>query len=120
MLLVQTPTPPPSPDIFTVHDFPSPPFWVTMPPGAVTLIVLGIVAGCVIVLWPLMRALARRLEGRPASDPALLGEIEQLRTRLAELEQVPHRMADLEERLDFAERLLSQQRDVPRLERGSS
>lgn len=114
--MIQTPTPPPAPDIFTVHTFPSPPFWVTMPPEAVTLIVLGIVAGTVIILWPLIRALARRLEGRPASDPALLAEVEQLRNRLGELEQMTHRMADLEERLDFAERLLSQNRDVPRLE----
>ncbi len=111
-------TPAPLPDIPPIHDFPSPPFWVTMPPEAVTLIVLGIVAGGVIVLWPLMRALARRLEGRPAVDPAMLAEMEQMRIRMGDLEQLSHRMADLEERLDFAERLLSQNREVPRLEGG--
>ena len=84
------------------------------------MIILGIVAGCVIVLWPLMRALARRLEGRQGPDAATLAEVDQLRARLAELEHLPHRMADLEERLDFAERLLSQNREAPRLDRGSS
>lgn len=121
MLMLQTPPPaPPAPEIFQVHDFPSPPFWVTMPPQTVTIIILGIVAGCVIVLWPLMRALARRLEGRSAPDASTLAEVEQMRHRLAELEQLPHRLAELEERLDFAERLLGQQRDVQRLERGGT
>jgi Tfp pilus assembly protein PilO len=119
MMLLQTP-PPSLPDLPQVHDFPAPPFWVTLPPEAITIIVLAIVVGSVIVLWPLMRALARRLEGRSAPDPATLAEVQQLRSRMAELEQLPHRMADLEERLDFAERLLSQNREVQRLDRGAS
>jgi Tfp pilus assembly protein PilO len=119
MMLLQTPAPSQIPDI-QIHDFPSPPFWVTMPPQAVTIIILGIVAGCVIVLWPLMRALARRLEGRSTPDPATLAEVQQLRSRVAELEELPHRMADLEERLDFAERLLSQSREAQRIERGGA
>ncbi len=114
-MLLQTPTS--IPDI-QIHEFPSPPFWVTMPPEAVTLMVLGVVAGVVIITWPLIRALAKRLEGRQGADAIALAEVEQLRVRMAELEQLSHRMADLEERLDFAERLLSQNREVPRLEGG--
>ena len=49
-MMLQVPPPlPPLPDLSQVQDFPSPPFWVTLPPQAVTMIILGIVAGCVIV-----------------------------------------------------------------------
>jgi flagellar biosynthesis/type III secretory pathway M-ring protein FliF/YscJ len=73
--------------------------------GAIIAVVAIIVAG--IVLFPLIRALARRLErGRP--DDSALAEIEHLRGRVAELEQVQQRVAELEERVDFSERLLTQ------------
>jgi len=64
-----------------------------------------------------MRALARRIEGRPAVDSAMNADLESLRQRVNELEQLPHHVAELEERLDFAERLLGQQREMPRIER---
>jgi Tfp pilus assembly protein PilO len=70
-------------------------------------IVSIIVAG--LVFWPLIRAVARRIEGK-AVDPALMAEVEHLRSRVAELEGVQHRLAELEERVDFSERLLAQGR----------
>ena len=44
-----------------------------------------------------------------------LGEVEELRSRLAELEDVQRRLGELEERMDFAERLLTKQREGERL-----
>jgi flagellar biosynthesis/type III secretory pathway M-ring protein FliF/YscJ len=83
---------------------------------AAVLIVLASLATAIIVLWPLVRALARRLEARgPAAE--LDAEMNALRRRLDELEQGQSRVAELEERVDFAERLLAQHRDTDRLPR---
>lgn len=118
-MLLQTPAPPPPlPPVAQVFDFPALHWYQTISPQALTLISLGIVVGVVIIFYPLMRALARRLEGKAAADPALMAEVESLRQRVADLEQLPHHVAELEERLDFAERLLGQQREMPRIPRG--
>ncbi len=68
---------------------------------------------------------ANRLRGRKASRRDLAraiddiqgkaGDTEELQRRLGELEDVQRRLAEVEERLDFAERLLTKQRDVERL-----
>ncbi|HSR92035.1 MAG TPA: hypothetical protein VLK88_12080, partial [Gemmatimonadales bacterium] len=94
-----------------------PPPWVTLPPQVVLLISVAFIAGVTIVLWPLMRAFARRIEGRGV-NPSLQGEIEQLRARVSDVEGLQHRVAELEERVDFAERLLAQKREPERLGRG--
>ncbi|MFN8651768.1 MAG: hypothetical protein U0133_07680 [Gemmatimonadales bacterium] len=52
----------------------------------------------------------------PETDPA---ELDALRDRIAELEASQQRVAELEERVDFAERLLVQQRDPAQLPEGS-
>lgn len=92
------------------------PPWMTLPPWVTALIVLGFFAATATVLYPLMRAIGRRLEGKAASqDPALREEIERLHARLNELEGVQHHVAELEERLDFAERMLAQRREPDRL-----
>jgi hypothetical protein len=59
---------------------------------------------------PVARALADRVRGRAAvePDPTVLGELDQLRGRLAEVE----------ERLDFAERLLARARETDQLPGG--
>jgi len=44
-----------------------------------------------------------------------LGELDDLRKRLGEVEQVQQRLGELEERLDFAERLLTKQREAERI-----
>ncbi len=84
---------------------------------AVVMIVLLVMTACTIVLWPLVRALARRLEGRGGQDAALRGEVEQLHQRLGEVDQLQIRIAELEERLDFTERMLAQSREPDRLQR---
>lgn len=59
----------------------------------------------------LVPALVRRLEGRGgAADPAIEREVARLRDRVHELEGAEERLAELEERLDFAERMLTQAR----------
>jgi hypothetical protein len=60
------------------------------------------------LLWPLIKAIARRIEAGGAAADAR-GELEELRERVRQLEQANPRLAELEERLDFAERLLAQQ-----------
>ena len=58
---------------------------------------------------PVRKALLRRIEGAaPVADPHLADEVDQLRER----------MGELEERLDFTERLLAQQRDAVELPPG--
>lgn len=60
---------------------------------------------------PIRSAWLRKIEGKsPPHDPQLLGEVDQLRDRVGELE----------ERLDFAERLLAQQRDAAELPPGGA
>ncbi len=66
-----------------------------------------------------------RLRGRKASLRDLtqavdeirgkVGNPDELQQRLVELEDVQRRLSEVEERLDFAERLLTKQRDVERL-----
>lgn len=123
MILVQIPTPPvpparptPPPEVWTVQTLPSPPPWITLPPAVTLLIALGFFAACSVVLYPLMRALARRLEGRPSGpDPALRSELDQLRHRLEDVEILQTRVLELEERVDFTERLLAQRHEAQRL-----
>lgn len=91
------------------------------PPEAVLIAVATIIAVIVagFVLWPLARALARRIEGK-SIDPGLVNEVGQLRARVAELEESQHRLLELEERVDFSERLLTQGREGQPVERKGS
>lgn len=73
---------------------------------AAVMIVLLICTAMTIILWPLARALGRRLEGK-GTTAALQGELDQMQHRLAEVDVLHQRVAELEERLDFAERLLA-------------
>jgi hypothetical protein len=87
-----------------------------MDPAALTLTASIFFAVVFMLSLPLVKAIARRIESRHLSpDPALLAELEDLRTRLAELEQQQTRVHELEERIDFTERLLAQQREQARL-----
>ena len=102
-MMQQAPVPPTPPDfdpnlIFMQHGG----------PPAVVFIVVAVLAASVIILWPLMRAFARRLEGKGSVDAALRTEVDQLHARLAEVDILHGRVAELEERLDFTERLLAQ------------
>jgi hypothetical protein len=104
--LIQTPLPPlppMAPDPMVIMG-PGPPEWVGFV-AALSIIIGGI------ILFPLVRALARRLEGK-GSDGAMRAELEQLHDRLAEVEHMEQRLAELENRLEFSERLLTQQRET--------
>ena len=107
ILLQAVPPPPPSipfdPNLFLMNaDAP-----------ALVMMVVVVMAAFTIVLWPLARALARRLEGRGTVDAAALrAEVEQLQHRLTEVDTLQGRVAELEERLDFTERLLVRGQDA--------
>jgi hypothetical protein len=78
----------------------------------VLMMLVAALAAAVIILWPLVRAFARRLEGK-GGDAALRAEVEQLHHRLGEVDLLHSRVAELEERVDFTERLLAQTHDAP-------
>lgn len=121
MLLIQTPPAPTPPDPVIIGQFPFPetptPPWESLPPGVFLLICLAFVGGFVAVFWPLMRAIARRIEGKGRTDPALLEELDHLRARVVDLEAMQNRMGELEERVDFTERLLAQKSEPRELKR---
>jgi hypothetical protein len=66
-------------------------------------------ASIFVLRGPLGRAFADRIAGR---HPDHLGEGEAVR---ADVEGLKHRLAEVEERLDFAERLLTKQREADRI-----
>ena len=102
-MILQGPTPPIPP-----HFDPNLIFMQHGGPPAVVFIVVAALAASVIILWPLMRAFARRLEGKGTVDAALRADVEQLQARFSDVEILHSRVAELEERLDFTERLLAQ------------
>ena len=119
MILQGVPPVPPTP--------PAPPFDPNLiflndgGPPIVLLIVIAALTATVIILWPLMRAFGRRLEGKGGGDAALRAEVEQLQLRAGEVDALQHRVAELEERVDFTERLLAQTHDPqPRAIRGEA
>jgi hypothetical protein len=75
------------------------------------------VATTLILRGPIGKALARWIESWGGTNAALLAEarsgephrLEEIEHRLAELEAREARVAELEERLDFAERLLTRE-----------
>ena len=79
------------------------------------LIAFAIVA--VKFVGPLARAWARRLEGK-IGDPELRADMDHIRDQLSEMDGLRSRVQELEERVEFAERLLSQKRDQDLLQRG--
>lgn len=101
-IVMQTPTPPPSvPQVWEVpHSSMSEPVFV--------IVALAVVIGFVMVFYPLMRAFARRIEGRHQLDPGLQDDLEQLRSRAADVDSLHQRVGELEERVDFTERMLAQ------------
>jgi hypothetical protein len=104
---VQVPEIPPIPPIPPVPDVQV----LMIPPPMLAMISLAAVAAVAFVLYPIARALGRRLEGRGVSQE-LLQQLDELRERVRDLESSQHRVAELEERLDFTERLLAQRRDI--------
>lgn len=87
----------------------------TWPPQVFVMVILAGLVFTGVMLWPIIRALSRRLEG--ARNTKLQAELDDIRARLEALEQravtsgefdqAQHRLYDIEERLDFAERMLT-------------
>jgi hypothetical protein len=67
------------------------------------------------VSLPLMALMWVRFKTRAPRPGVLAGEIDEIHARLAELDLLQERLSEVEERLEFAERLLEQQREQPRL-----
>ena len=109
MIVVQAvpPVPPPVPSIPMQLD-----------PPAIVMLVLLITVAVTLICWPIARAIARRLEGKPSVTPALQGELDQLHHRLADVDLLQQRVAELEERLEFTERLLARGEGQATLPRG--
>jgi hypothetical protein len=84
----------------------------------VAAVVLLLGAGLILaaLIWPLIRAIARRIEGSSVAVQ-LQTELDALRERVRQLEEVAPRVAELEERLDFTERIVAQAREPERLQR---
>lgn len=98
----QAPTPPPDipPEVFALL--------ASIPPQVFVLVVLGVLAIGGSVVFLLVRAIARRLEGG-ANIRELRAEVELLRQRVTEVDAAHQRMAEIEDRLEFSERILAQQ-----------
>ncbi len=79
---------------------------------AIVTVMLAAIVGA--LLYPIARAFARRLEGGGPVE-AVRQELAEVHARLETLQQGQDRMAELEGRLDFAERILSKQRDAESL-----
>lgn len=110
-MIIQVPAPPvpPGPQ-FDPNLF----FMTDGGPPIILLIVIAALTALTIILWPIMRAFGRRLEGKSNPDPALKADVEQLHSRLGEVDNLHARVLELEERVDFTERLLSQTHDAPK------
>jgi Tfp pilus assembly protein PilO len=104
-MIVQTPIPPIPP----VPQLPGVPF----DPELIVLIIIASLVAATVILWPIMRALARRLEGKGTVDAALKSEVDQIYHRLGEVDTLHGRVAELEERLDFTERMLARAPEAP-------
>lgn len=111
-MILQTPAPPLPPPAMDPFIF-----------GRIQETVVGIVLTIAFVIvaikvfGPLARAWARKLEGK-VGDPELRAEVDQLRDQLGEMDGLRTRVQELEERVEFAERMLSQKRDQDLLQRG--
>jgi len=76
-------------------------------------IILGGIFGFVrLAQGPVGQALARRIQGHAAGDPELAADVAELREQV---DQFRRQLEETQERLDFAERLLSRQGPAARL-----
>lgn len=89
-----------------------------MPMSSDAIIVISVVAIVVagLILYPFIRALARRIEGKAGGNAQ--EELDELRSRIVALEEQAARVPELEERVDFAERMLANVRSAERLKEG--
>jgi Tfp pilus assembly protein PilO len=101
--------------LLQMHDGPSIGQLVVIMLGTVPI--LGILGWTAVKIFgPLGQAVSKRIAG--GSDGEYLEQ--RLESIVAELEQVKHQLAETQERLDFTERLLAQDRNPEQLRRGPS
>jgi hypothetical protein len=81
---------------------------------AAVALLLGVGLILAALVWPLIKAIARRIEGGAASVE-VQAELESMRDRLRQLEEMQPRMLELEERVDFTERMVAKGREPDRL-----
>lgn len=89
-----------------------------MGPGDVLamLILFGSITAIITLRGPLGRAIADRIAGRAHPHDPDLDRLAEMSDRvLGELDDVRHRLVELEERQEFTERVLAQQRERPGL-----
>lgn len=112
MILAQGAPPPPPPP----PQGPSSEMFIsgTLEDMAAVVLLLGVALILAALIWPLIKAIARRIEGGSASAEVQT-ELEGLRERVRHLEGMQPRMTELEERVDFAERLLAQPQQPARV-----
>jgi hypothetical protein len=76
-----------------------------------TLISVGVLS-LALVLGPVGRAIARRIEGKGLGDPKHIAMLEDLASREDDTTELRRELSELQERVDFAERLLAQRPDM--------
>jgi flagellar biosynthesis/type III secretory pathway M-ring protein FliF/YscJ len=81
---------------------------------AVAVVVIVAAVGSIVILWTLVRGLIRKWSAPPAADVPAVQELQQSVRRLQA------EVGELQERLDFAERVLTSRSEAERLERGRS
>jgi ABC-type phosphate transport system auxiliary subunit len=87
------------------------------PPGELAMFLAIGAAALGLFFGPIGMALGRRLSGRAYRAPA---ELEEMGAQVtAEMDDLRRRLAEVEERLDFAERLLTQDVPANQLPRGA-
>jgi hypothetical protein len=96
MVQVVAPAPPEIPQIYVQSGG---------PPAVAWIIPIAALIVAAIILYPLMRALAKRIESKVSGGEQ--DELDELRSRVMALEEQSLRMPELEERVDFAERMLA-------------
>lgn len=74
--------------------------------------VVGVPTLIGLIALPIGKALGLRIRGSAADAK----EVAELRAEVEELRAIAARVPELEERLDFAERMLTQPRETPRLD----
>jgi hypothetical protein len=82
-------------------------------PFAIPVGIIGTVATAIILHGPVGKALIRRLADAPPPADETTGAL------LGEMDEIRQRVAELEERADFSERLLAQHSERARLAGGS-
>ena len=98
-----------------------PQLFTLLEPAVVLFTLLGVAFGVKVLVWG--KGPIKQIR-RGGADPAAAEQLVELEERLRELSEVvldqSHRLEEHEERLDFAERVLTKQRDEVRLPPGNA